>query len=299
MAQITANGINLEVETFGNSSHPAIILIIGLSCQLIHWHWEFCQKLADEGYYVIRFDNRDTGLSTKLNSVGVPDIQGLMASIMMGLKINVAYSIDDMAKDTLGLLDALKIKKAHICGMSMGGMIAQSFAVNYPERLLSLTSIYSTTGNPVLPPPKPEAMKVVYKRPPAEKHANIKHTVEVYRVLTGSGLPFDETFNAQMAEEAFDRSYYPDGVERQVAAIITQKSRKEQLAAISIPTLVIHGNEDPLVQIECGHDTAAAIAGSEFVLIEGMGHELPVLSNGHWANIFQYLIAHFRKYPVE
>lgn len=295
MAQVEANGITLEVETFGDSSHPTVLLIIGLSCQLIHWHWDFCRKLAEQGYYVVRFDNRDVGLSTKLNSAGAPDIQELLASIMMGLKIKIPYTIEDMAEDTVGLLDALKIDRAHVCGMSMGGMIAQSLAVKYPERLISLTSIYSTSGNPALPPPKPEAMKVVYKRPPAEKHANIQHTVELYRVLTGNGLPYDEAFSAQIAEEAYDRSYYPDGVQRQVAAIISQKSRNDQLSTLTVPSLVIHGTEDPLVQIECGYDTAGAIPAAEFLQIDGMGHELPVLSNGHWAKIFQYLVAHFKK----
>lgn len=293
MAQVEANGIKLEVETFGDSSHPPVLLIIGMSCQLIHWHSEFCQNLADHGYYVIRFDNRDTGLSTKMHSAGAPDIQELITSMMMGLKVTIAYGIDDMVKDTVGLLDALKIKKAHVCGMSMGGMISQSLAINYPDRIHSLTSIYSTTGDPTLPPSKPEAMKAAYKRPPAEKHANIQHMVEVYRVLWGSGLPYDEGFNTMMAEQAFARSYYPEGVERQVAAIIVQKNRKNQLAALTMPCLVVHGSDDPLVQLECGRDTAAAIPGAKFVIIDGMGHELPTLTNSHWAEIFQHLVAHF------
>ncbi len=293
MAKIESNGLQLEIETFGDASNPPVVLIIGLSCQLIHWHFEFCQRLADQGFYVIRFDNRDTGLSTKFHSAGVPDLQEILTTLMMGLAPKIAYTMDDMARDTVGILDALSIKKAHICGMSMGGMIAQSVAVNYPDRLLSLTSIYSTTGNPVLPPPKPEAMEIVYKVPPPEKHAYIRHMVEVNRVLTGKGAPYDEKYNMLIAEEAFNRCYYPEGVARQVSAIVTQKNRKEKLAAVSVPTLIIHGDDDPLVDLACGKDTAEAISGSKMIIMEGMGHDLPVLSNPYWSDLFTHLIVHF------
>ncbi len=293
MAKIESNGLQLEIETFGDASNPPILLIIGLSCQLIHWHFAFCRKLADQGYYVIRFDNRDTGLSTKFHSAGVPDLQEILTAMMLGLNPDIAYSLDDMARDTVGILDALAIDKAHVCGMSMGGMIAQCVAVHFPDRLLSLTSIYSTTGNPALPPPKPEAMEIVYKQPPPEKNAYIRHMVEVNRVLTGKGAPYDEKYNMSMAEEAFDRSYYPEGVARQVAAIMTQKNRKEKLAALNVPTLIIHGDDDPLVDLACGKDTAEAISGSKMIVMEGMGHDLPVLSNPYWSEIFNHLMGHF------
>lgn len=293
MTQVNANGIKLEVETFGNPAHPSVLLIIGLSCQMIHWHVDLCRKLADQGYYVIRFDNRDTGLSTKLHNSGNPDIQQIVTTMMMGLKVDIPYGIKDMADDALGVLDALNIRKAHICGMSMGGMIAQTFAILYPERALSLTSIYSTTGDPASGLPRPDVMKIVFMRPPAEKNAFIQHTVETYRVLQGKGLPFDETFNTMMAIQAFERSYYPEGTGRQLAAILTQKNRENQLKKLTMPALVVHGTDDPLAQFPCGQETAAAIAGSKFVIMEGMGHELPTLSNPHWVKIFSELVEHF------
>ncbi|MGD9209910.1 MAG: alpha/beta hydrolase [Desulfobacteraceae bacterium] len=293
MTQVKANNIFLEVETFGDVSQPPVLLITALSCQLIHWHMDFCQKLADRGYYVIRFDNRDVGLSTKFHDAGIPNIQEILTSKMNGLNIDLVYDMDDMAQDALGVLDALKIKKAHVCGMSMGGMIAQTLAINHSDRIASLTSIYSTTGNSELPPSKPEAIKMVNKRPPAERNAFIEHMVEVYRVFSGNGLAYNREFNAKMAAQAYDRCYYPEGTGRQFAAILTQSDRRKQLSKLTIPSLVIHGNDDPLVPIECGYDTAVAIPNAKFIPIDGMGHELPVLSNRHWIEIFDHLVMHF------
>ena len=197
--------------------------------------------------------------------------------------------------DAVGLLDALGIEKAHICGISMGGMIAQSIALNHQQRVLSLISIYSYTGNPGLPPPTPEALEYLVTPPPMERAANITYTLDVWRTFSGKGFPLDEDWHRKIAAQAYDRAFYPEGVARQMAAVLTQKNRKPELGSVSVPTLVIHGDDDPLVPLEGGKDTAEAIPGAELMIIDGMGHDLPHGGNGAWRQIVDAMVNHTQK----
>lgn len=293
MPKANANNILIEYETFGNPSSPPILLIIGLGGQLIYWDEEFCRQLAEAGLYVIRFDNRDAGLSTKFDEAGVPDIMDVIGKVVSGQKVTPPYRIEDMAADALGLLDALKIEKAHICGMSMGGMIAQALAVKYPERLLSLTSIYSTTGNPRLPQPKPEVIGLLLTPPPQDREPFIQFNLNVFRALTGPGFGLDEKWVRKIMGRAYDRAFCPQGTVRQLVAILTQANRQPTLKGIKVPTLIIHGDADPLVSVEAGKDAAGAVPGAELKIMEGMGHDLP--HGEAWARIAKDIIAHAKK----
>jgi pimeloyl-ACP methyl ester carboxylesterase len=298
MPKVKANGIEIEYDTIGNPASPALLLIMGLGGQLIHWDRDFCRQLADKGLFVIRYDNRDTGLSTKFEAAGVPDMSAIIQALMQGQSIDTPYSVNDMADDAAGLLDALDIKKAHICGCSMGGMIAQSFAIRYPQRVLSLISIYSTTGNPALPPPQAEGMEALMTPPPTERQAYIEYNVKTMKALAGSGFAFDEQFIRSISARAFDRAFYPQGVARQMAAVMVQENRKAALASVTVPTLVIHGTADPLLPPEHGRDTADAIPGAQLKLIEGMGHDLPE-TKGPWLQIIDAIAAHTRDLDSE
>lgn len=296
MPNVSTNGIQIEYETFGEPDSPALLLIIGLSLQLIDWDEKLCHQLAQKGHYVIRFDNRDTGLSSKIEEAGVPDVMKTIEAMMKGETINPPYTIEDMAADSVGLLDALGIEKAHICGMSMGGMIAQTIALNYPKRVLSLISIFSDTGDPEDPKPKPEVMGFFLKPPPEEREAYIEFTIKLSHTLSGPGFTYDPEWLRKHMARAYDRSFYPQGVPRQLVAILTQKNRKPALGSLSIPTLVIHGSDDPLVSVECGKNTAAAIPGAKLMIIEGMGHDLP--DGGAWPQIIDAIIDHTHKVDV-
>jgi pimeloyl-ACP methyl ester carboxylesterase len=289
MPSVSANSIQIEYETFGNSNLPPLLLIAGLGDQLIIWDDELCEQLAQRGHYVIRFDNRDVGLSSKLEEAGIPDI----GAMMRGEAIDPPYTIEDMADDAVGLLDALGIEKAHICGMSMGGMIAQAVVINHPRRVLSLTSIYSTTCNPELPPPSEEAMGILLTPPPEEREANIEHSINVFRTITGPGFDFDEEWHRKLATQSYDRAFYLPGVARHFVAIMTAKNRKPALTSVSVPTLVIHGTDDLLLPVECGKDTAEAVPEAEFKIIEGMGHDLP--HGGAWPQIIDAIVGHTHK----
>ena len=294
MTSTRANNIQIAYETFGSPSQPAMLLIAGLGCQLIHWSEKLCQYLADQGYYVIRFDNRDSGLSYHFDEMGVPDIPDTLKALLTGNEVTPPYTIEDMAEDAVGLLDALNIQQAHICGMSMGGMIAQALAIMHPSRVLSLISIYSTTGNPALPPPSQEAFELLSTPLPKERDAYIQKTINDYRTIAGSGLPFDEDFHKNMVTRATERSFCPQGVARQIVAILTQTNRKPALATMRRPALIIHGDEDPLVPIEAGRDTAVAIPAAKFLVIKKMGHELPKMDK-NWLNILEAMTDHLHK----
>jgi pimeloyl-ACP methyl ester carboxylesterase len=293
MSRVTANGIQIEYETFGNPSDRPLLLVIGLGGQLIWWDESLCQDLVTRGHYVIRYDNRDTGLSTKFDQAGAPDIMGTFGKILIGDKSSVPYTIEDMADDGAGLLDALGIPRAHICGMSMGGMIAQTITLRYPSRVLSLTSVYSQTGNPKLPQPKPEVMTALLTPIPVERAAYIEYMLGFFKMVTGRGYPMDEEWTSGNMAASYDRCFYPDGVGRQGIAIMAQNNRKAALASIKIPVLVIHGTDDPLVPVEGGKETAAAIPGARLILIEGMGHDLP--HGGAWPQIVEAIAAHTLK----
>ena len=293
MSTVTANGIQIEYETFGNPSGRPLLLVIGLGGQLIWWDERLCQDLVSRGHYVIRYDNRDTGLSSKFDQAGKPDVMGTMGKILSGDKSSVPYTIEDMADDGAGLLDAMGIPCAHICGMSMGGMIAQTIALRHPSRVLSLTSIYSHTGNPKLPQPKPEVLSALLTPIPTERAAYIEYMLGFHKMFTGHGYPMDEEWTRRNMAASYDRCFYPHGVGRQVIAIMAQNNRKAALASIKVPVLVIHGTDDPLVPVEGGKETAAAIPGARLILIEGMGHDLP--HGGAWPQIVDAITAHTGK----
>jgi len=275
-SSIKVNGIEIVYDTFGDPSHPPLLLIMGLGAQMIAWDEDFCKELASHGYWVIRFDNRDAGLSTKLDEAGVPNMLAMLRAQMQGEIVQAPYTLRDMADDAAGVLDAVEVESAHIVGASMGGMIAQEMAIRHPERVRTLTSIMSSTGNPALPAPKAEALTVLVTAPPADKEAYIEYGINAWKILSGPGYPPDDARVAERAARFFDRGLSPAGTSRQMAAILASGSRKEALQSVKVPTLVIHGDSDPLVPVEGGIDTADSIPGAELLIIEGMGHDLPL-----------------------
>ncbi len=289
MPRVSANGIELEYDTFGDPSQPPLILIMGLGAQMILWENAFCDELAASGFYVVRFDNRDIGLSTQLDDLGVPNVFVAMQQAMAGKPVEAPYTLAEMADDTVGLMTALDIDRAHVAGASMGGMIAQTLAIRHPERLLSMTSIMSTTGDPTLPPATADAMAALLTPPPLDREGNVARTLAAWKVIGSPGFPFDEARMAALFERAFDRGYNPGGVARQLTAIMASGDRTSALRAVTVPTLVIHGDADPLIRPEAAHATAAAIAGAALLVIEGMGHDFP---RGTWAPIIAAIAKH-------
>ncbi len=278
MATLEANGIALSYDSFGDDDAETILLIAGLGTQMIRWTVPFCGALATLGYRVIRFDNRDAGCSTHFTGHPSPDFGKLAAALAAGKQPDVPYTLRDMAADAIGLLDALAIDRAHFVGRSMGGMIAQVAASEHPSRVLSLTSIMSSTGNPKLPSAAPDVMAMMMRSAPnpiKDQAGFLEHSVAFARRIAGPRFPFDEeTYSALVLEEA-RRAYDPAGFGRQIAAIAVAGDRRSRLARITSPTLVVHGADDPLIPSACGEDTASSIPHAEFLLIEGMGHDLP------------------------
>lgn len=270
-----SNGIEIAYETFGDPSEPPLVLIMGLGYQMVFWDKEFCIQLSRQGYQVIRFDNRDVGLSTWLDNAGVPDIVTMKQLMAQRKTAQAPYSLSDMADDVAGFLDALNMESAHIVGRSMGGMIGQMMAINHPERLKTLTSIMSSTSDPNLPPPKQEVLSILLEPEPTDIEGFVEHTIRIWHLLNGSVFPIDEALVREWARESYKRGLNPDGAARHFAAIIATGSRKEALKSINVPTLVIHGDSDPFVPVECGKDTAEAIPGARFIIIKDMGHTLP------------------------
>jgi pimeloyl-ACP methyl ester carboxylesterase len=278
MPRADANGIAIEYDSFGSEDAEPILLITGLGVQMIRWTVPFCETLAAHGYRVIRFDNRDAGLSTHFNNSPVPELAAVARAVALGERPVVPYTLYDMADDTIGLLDALEIVRAHIVGRSMGGMIAQLVASEHPNRTLSLTSIMSSTGNPGLPPATPEAMAVLTQRRPhplEDEEGFLAHSVALFRVIGSPGYPFDEAAQRSLALAEAKRAYDPAGFGRQIAAITATGDRRARLNTIAAPCLVVHGADDPLIPVAGGEDTAANIKGAELKVIEGMGHDLP------------------------
>lgn len=272
-----ANGIEIVFDTFGEVSDPPLLLIMGLGQPMIAWDEEFCAAFAAQGYWVIRFDNRDVGLSTQFDGAGVPNLSALMQATAQGHAAQAPYMLADMAGDAVGLLDALGIESAHVVGVSMGGMIAQEMAIHHPARVRTLTSIMSTTSDPALPPPTPEAMAVLLTPAPMDRAGYIEDSVETWQVLNGPVLPLDKDFVRARAERTYDRGLRPAGTARQLAAVTTSGSRREALRSVRAPTLVIHGDADPLVPVEAGIDTAESVPGAELMVVEGMGHNIPLV----------------------
>lgn len=269
-----ANGIRIAYDTFGSHEDEPLLLIMGLSSQMILWEDEFCTGLAARGFFVIRFDNRDVGLSTRFSSAGMPHIHALLSGKIRGASA-VPYTLQDMARDAVGLLDALGAEKAHVVGASMGGMIGQEMAISYPERIRTLTSIMSTTGNPLLPPPRQEALEMLFRPVPMDREGFIAYFRDVWRLLSGPRYPMDGERAVRLGEETFSRGVEPAGSARQLAAIIASGSRKERLSHVNVPTLVVHGDLDPLVPVECGIDTAESIPKAQLMILEGMAHSFP------------------------
>lgn len=267
----TSGAIEIAYETFGEPGDPPVVLIMGLATQMIAWPDEFCQAIADDGFFVVRFDNRDIGLSTHLDAAGMPDI----SAVFTGAPITDApYVLADMADDTRGLLDALGIDRAHIVGASMGGMIAQEFALRHGDRTRSLTSVFSTPA-PAIGAATPKATEALLTPPPTSEEAAGERTVAVYRIIGSPGFPLDEDGLRERGREAFRRSSDPFGSARQLYAIHASGDRTEQLSTLDVPTLVLHGEDDPLVQVAGGIATAEAIPGAELITYRGMGHDLP------------------------
>jgi pimeloyl-ACP methyl ester carboxylesterase len=276
MPQITANGLSIEYDERGRPGDPAMLLIMGLGAQMMLWPDMFCDMLADQGFRVIRFDNRDIGLSQKFDGAAVPEVKDIIAGLMAGKPLPVPYLLTDMAADAVGVLDALGVRRAHVVGASMGGMIAQLVAIRYPERVLSLTSIMSTSGRYGLPPGKPEAMEKLLMRPAGtDRKSIVDHSVMLADVVGSPAYPVPEEQLRIFAERTYDRSFYPEGMPRQYAAILSSGSRDALLPSVKAPTLVVHGSVDPLLPVEHAHDTARLIPGARLEVIEGMGHNLP------------------------
>ena len=264
------NGIEIAYETIGDPSDPPLLLVMGLGTQMIHWDRELCELFAAGGFRVIRFDNRDSGTSTQIDAP-VPNLfRG-----MVGLRADAPYLLDDMADDAFGLLDHLGIEAAHVVGASMGGMIAQTMAIRRPERVLSLTSIMSTTGERRPGRPKLRVWSVLTRRAPRERDAFVEHVVRVFRMIGSKGFPADEDRVRELAAASHARGHHPAGTGRQLAAIMASGDRTDRLRQIRVPTTVIHGRDDPLVPFSGGMATARAIQGAKLISIPGMGHDLP------------------------
>lgn len=267
--------IEIEYESFGAADAPAVLLVMGLGAQMTRWNVELCELLAARGYRAIRFDNRDCGRSTHCDGLPLPDIGGALRN---GKPLVVPYTLDDMATDALGLLDALGIAQAHVVGASLGGAVAQLIAARHPARALSLTSIMSSSGNPALPPPTPAAALSLFAPLPAVRSREniVADAIARYRAVASPDYPTADADLERMFGGEYDRAFYPQGVVRQLAAIVANGDRRPLLRTIAAPTVVLHGAADPLIQPACGEDVAANVPGAELRIVPGMGHDFPV-----------------------
>ncbi len=278
--KIKSNGIDIEVQDSGSGapgeSRPAVLLIMGLGMQLVAWPPELLQALTQAGFRVICHDNRDVGLSHRFEALGKPNIVWQSIKYKLGLTPHAPYSLLEMAADSLGVLDALDIAQAHVVGVSMGGMIAQRVALAAPARVLSLTSIMSTSGARGLPSPRSAVLRALLKRPTDHQPASVvSHYVKLFKLIGSPLFPMPDLVLRDRIEQAFSRGFYPVGTLRQTMAMMADTTRAAQLSNLRVPTLVVHGKADPLVPYACGEDTARRIAGAQMVGIDGMGHDLP------------------------
>jgi pimeloyl-ACP methyl ester carboxylesterase len=269
MPTVHANGIDLCYETIG--SGDPLLLVHGLGGQFIDWHDDLVRLLSEQGFAVTRYDNRDVGLSTKFESAPPPDVM----AILSGDRSTAPYRVADMAADAAGVIEELGLAPAHVVGASMGGMIVQQLSIDRPELVRSLCSIMSTTGDPKAGQPTEAAMEVLMAPPPTERAAYLDQQVKVWKVIGSPGFPFDEEEVRRRGAASFDRSFYPEGTARQLAAVMASPDRTEALANVRAPTLVIHGEDDALIDAGGGRATAAAVPGAELLLVPGMGHSLP------------------------
>lgn len=276
MAQTNANGIQIEYETHGNANDPALVLVRDLGTQLIDWPEEYINGLVERGFYVVRFDNRDVGLSQKLDEYPVPSPNDIIRDLEAGRAPSVPYTIDDMAADVVGLMDALGIDEAHFVGLSMGGIIAQAMAIDYGGRCISLTTINSGSGAPKLPRPDTELFYALMKEADGDdRETVVKHRVLRGKLTTGERFPIPEETILRRERRAYERCFHRAGRDRQHGALVASGDRSERLSTINVPVLVIHGSEDPLVHYSAGVDTVRKIPHARLELIEGMGHDLP------------------------
>lgn len=267
----TVGELELCYETFGASEAPPLLLVMGMASQMLLWDDEFCELLAAQGFWVIRFDNRDVGRSTIMRGARIPKRWQLLSRDAGG----AAYSLDEMAADAVGLLDHLGIGAAHVVGVSMGGMIAQLIAVSDPDRVLSLVSIMSTTGNQRVGRPSPRIALRMLRKVPRDRVGYIEDHIGTYRAIGSKGFAFEEEHKRERAGRCFDRGIHPAGSARQMAAVLAAPDRTRLLGQVRVPTTVIHGDADPLVNISGGRATAEAIPGAKLVILPGMGHDLP------------------------
>lgn len=282
MPTITTPTTGIEIfyedshENGGDPSHDVILLVMGLGAQMTLWPDEFVEALVGEGFRVIRYDNRDIGLSQKMEGARAPSLPIQILRKKIGFPARVPYTLTDMAHDGIGVLDALEIERAHVVGASMGGMIVQLMAVHFPERLMSMTSIMSTTGNPKLPPAEKRAMQaLIAPITSMEEESLVAHGLNIVKNIGSPGFPFDPEQQRERVLRNIRRSVYPAGPTRQLAAIIDDGCRRARLAKVRTPTLVLHGEDDPLVKVEAGEDTARHISGARLVTIPGWGHDIP------------------------
>ena len=277
---VKANGISIAVEDTGadgsQAGRPVVLLIMGLGMQLIAWPPAFVNALVEQGFRVVRFDNRDIGLSQHMDHLGVPNLMWESLKHRFGASVKAPYTLHDMAADALGVMDALNIAKAHVLGVSMGGMIAQRVALAAPERVLSLTSIMSSSGARHLPGPKAHVLGALFSKPagPGEE-AVVDHYIKLFKVIGSPAFPVEETVLRERVLLATRRSFHPEGTVRQMTAIAADSTRADELPRIKPRTLVLHGMDDPLVPFACGQDTARRIPGAKLLGIRGMGHDLP------------------------
>jgi len=267
----SVNGVEIAYETFGDPADPTMPLIMGLGVQMLGWDEELCRMLVGRGYRVVRFDNRDVGHSTKVEGGPPPNVMAAIAGDVSG----ASYTLDDMADDCVGLLDEVGAEAGHLVGASQGGMIAQTVAIRHPDRVLSLTSIMSTTGDRTVGQPHPEAIPALLTRPPADRDGFVEFVVGAWKVIGSPGFDVDEEALRAQAGASYDRGIYPDGTGRQLLAILASGDRTEALGRLDVPTTVIHGTDDILIDVSGGRATAAAITGAKLELIEAMGHDIP------------------------
>lgn len=281
---IATNGpVSIYHESFGDPADPALVLVNGLGSQCINYRAEWCELFAAEGFHVVRFDNRDTGLSTGFEDVA-PDFVGVAAAVQAGEVPQVPYTLSHMADDVVAVLDHLGVERAHVMGLSLGGMIVQTLAIDHPERLRSLTSVMSTTGDPDVGQPTDEARALLLGPPATDRDGYISKHLAGLRVWGSPGL-VDEVAQVAYAGEAFDRSFRPTGPGRQMMAGVASGSRTAALGAVRVPALVMHGSADTLIDPSGGRRTAEAIPGARFELIEGMGHDYPEALWGRWVRL--------------
>ncbi|MFW6051653.1 MAG: alpha/beta fold hydrolase [Myxococcota bacterium] len=290
MPTARANGIEIAYECAGEGE--PVVLIMGIGAQLVHWPDGFLSLLHERGYRTIRFDNRDVGCSTRFTHARVPNVRKLVARWALGLPVPAPYTLSDMAGDVAGLMDHLGLEDAHVLGVSMGGMIAQTFAIEHPSRVRTLTSIMSTTGERLHAVPKPHALRALLLSAPRSREESIDRAVAFFRTVGSPDFPFDEADLRERAGRAYDRGIDPRGFLRHMAAILASGSRKRRLRSVRAPTLVLHGAEDPLVRPPGGRSTARAIPGAKLQLIPGMGHDLP---HGVWPILVAAFDDHARR----